>query len=50
MNLSETHGSITPGKRANLIVTKPIPSYQYLPYAFGSDLIERVMIEGEFVR
>lgn len=50
MNLSDSHGSITAGKRANLIVTKAIPSYQYLPYAFGSDLIERVMIEGQFVR
>ncbi|MCK5637541.1 MAG: imidazolonepropionase [Flavobacteriaceae bacterium] len=49
MNLSKTHGSITKGKKANLIITKPIPSYNYLPYAFGSNLIDKVMIEGEFI-
>jgi imidazolonepropionase len=42
-------GSITPGKKANLIFTKPIPSLAYLPYSFGSNLIDRVMINGEFV-
>ncbi|MDC7995524.1 imidazolonepropionase [Altibacter sp. HG106] len=46
MGLSETHGSITPGKRANLIITKPIPSYGFLPYAFGSNLIDRVILNG----
>ena len=49
MNLSKTHGSITKGKKANLIITKPIPSYNYLPYAFGSNLIDKVMIEGKFI-
>jgi imidazolonepropionase len=49
MNLSPSHGSITRGKRASLILTKPIPSYGYLPYAFGSNLIERVMINGSFI-
>lgn len=47
MGISETHGSITIGKKANLIITKPIPSYYQLPYAFGSNLIDAVMIEGE---
>ena len=47
MGISETHGSITIGKKANLIVTKPIPSYYQLPYAFGSNLIDSVFIEGE---
>lgn len=46
MGLGEELGSITPGKRANLIFTKPIPSLAYLPYAFGSNLIEKVMING----
>jgi len=46
MNLSETHGSITKGKKANLIITKPIPSYGFLPYAFGSNLIDAVLIDG----
>ncbi|MFV8346123.1 imidazolonepropionase [Flavobacterium sp. ZB4P13] len=47
MGISETHGSITVGKKANLILTKPIPSYYQLPYAFGSNLIDTVLIEGE---
>lgn len=47
MGISETHGSITIGKKANLILTKPIPSYYQLPYAFGSNLIDTVLIEGE---
>jgi imidazolonepropionase len=47
MGISETHGSITIGKKANLIITKPIPSYYQLPYAFGSNLIETVLLEGE---
>ena len=46
MGISETHGSITIGKKANLIITKPISSYFQLPYAFGSNLIETVIIEG----
>ena len=46
MGISETHGSITIGKKANLIITKPISSYYQLPYAFGSNLIEKVIIEG----
>ncbi|HEX8015574.1 MAG TPA: imidazolonepropionase [Flavobacterium sp.] len=47
MGISETHGSITKGKKANLIITKPISSYYQIPYAFGSNLIESVFIEGE---
>jgi imidazolonepropionase len=46
MNISNTHGSITKGKKANLIITKAIPSYAYLPYAFGSNLIDVVFING----
>lgn len=49
MNLSQSHGSITRGKFANLILTQEIPSYGFLPYAFGSNLIEKVMIGGEFL-
>jgi imidazolonepropionase len=47
MGLSETHGSITKNKKANLILTKPISSYYQIPYAFGSNLIESVFVEGE---
>ena len=49
MNLSHSLGSITRGKIANLILTKEIPSYGFLPYAFGSNLIDKVMIRGEFL-
>jgi len=49
MNLSATHGSVTKGKKANLIITKPIPSYGFLPYAFGSHLIDEVIINGKIV-
>lgn len=50
MGISETHGSITTGKKANLIITKPIPSYYQLPYAFGSNLIDTVLIEGKIFK
>jgi imidazolonepropionase len=49
MGVSQTHGSITKGKKANVIITKPISSYSQLPYAFGSNLIDQVIIEGNFV-
>jgi len=47
MGVATTHGSITIGKKANLIITKPISSYYQLPYAFGSNLIDTVLIEGK---
>jgi imidazolonepropionase len=49
MELQNEVGSITVGKKANLIFTKPISSLAYLPYAFSNNLIDKVMIEGEFV-
>ncbi|MCV9928887.1 imidazolonepropionase [Flavobacterium sp. LS1R49] len=47
MGVSDTHGSITVGKKANFILTKSITSYYQLPYAFGTNLIESVFIEGK---
>jgi imidazolonepropionase len=47
MGLENTVGSITPGKKANLIITKEISSYGFLPYAFGSDLIEAIILNGK---
>jgi hypothetical protein len=44
MGVSATHGSITKGKRANIIITKPISSYYQLPYSFGTNLIEKIII------
>jgi imidazolonepropionase len=49
MTLGDRLGSITPGKLANLIITRPVPSLAYLPYSFGTNLIDRVVIRGEFV-
>jgi imidazolonepropionase len=46
LELSETHGSITVGKQANFLITRPIPSLAYIPYAFGVDLVDRVFING----
>jgi len=50
MELENEVGSISVGKRANLIVTKEIPSLAYLPYSFGNNLIDRVMLRGEWVQ
>ena len=50
MDISKTHGSITIGKKANIIITKPLNSIYELPYAFGSNLIDLVIIEGEIVK
>ena len=49
MNISKTHGSISVGKKANLIITKEIPSYGFLPYAFGSNNIDCVYLNGELI-
>lgn len=46
MGISDTHGSITIGKKANLIISKGVSSFYQLPYEFGSDLIDTVIIEG----
>ncbi len=46
MGISNMYGSITKGKKANLIITKEIPSYAFMPYAFGENHIEQVIING----
>lgn len=50
MELEEEYGSIAVGKAANFFITPPIPSLAYLPYAFGSDLVERAFLRGEKVK
>ncbi|MFL0061101.1 imidazolonepropionase [Tenacibaculum maritimum] len=47
MNLSNQVGSITKGKKANFIITKEIPSYGFIPYNFGTNVIESVFINGK---
>lgn len=49
MGLSDSHGSIAIGKKASIIITKSIPSFYQLPYAFGSNLIEMVIIGGKII-
>jgi imidazolonepropionase len=46
MGIEDIAGSITTGKRANLIFTKPLPSLAFMPYSFGTNLIEKVMVSG----
>jgi imidazolonepropionase len=50
MGLSETHGSIARGKVANVYITKKIPSYEFMPYAFGSNLIETIILKGKIIQ
>ncbi len=47
MGLNETHGSIAIGKKANVFITKPIPSVAFIPYYFGGNSIETVILNGK---
>lgn len=49
LELDASLGSITKGKMANVFITKPIPSVAFLPYAFGSNVIETVILGGRVV-
>lgn len=46
MGLQKTHGSITRGKRADLWITKPVSSIEFLPYAYGSSLTAGLVLNG----
>jgi len=47
MEISDTYGSIANGKKANLFITKPMPSIAYLPYSFGETQIETIILNGK---
>ena len=47
MGLEDSHGTVSPGKVANLIVTDPMPDFGYMPYAYGSSQINRVILNGQ---
>lgn len=47
MGLEKELGSITKGKRAHLIITQPVSSWAYLPYSFGENWIQSLLIDGE---
>ena len=49
LNLEDKYGSITKGKTGSVIITKPMPSYEFFMYAYGSDLIDTVIIKGDRV-
>lgn len=49
MEVEQMAGSITVGKKANLLFTKPMPSLAYMPYAFGTNLVDKVMMNGVFI-
>jgi imidazolonepropionase len=47
LELEASHGSIARGKAANLIITEELSSYECLPYFFGQDLVDSVIINGK---
>ncbi len=49
MGIQETHGSITTGKVANVFITKEIPTYDFMPYAYTSNLIDKVILNGKLI-
>ena len=49
MGLQRTHGSITKGKVANLWITEPVPSLEFIPYAYGTSLTAGLVLNGKRV-
>jgi imidazolonepropionase len=49
MGLEKTHGTITIGKKANVMITKPISSLARIPYSFGENSIEQVILGGKVI-
>jgi len=50
MGLSAEYGSIARGKKANMFITTPIPTYEFMPYSFGSNKVETVILNGKVIR
>ncbi|RPH31227.1 MAG: imidazolonepropionase [Bacteroidales bacterium] len=50
LGVSDTHGSIAKGKVANVFITNPIPSYEYIPYSYTSRIIDTVILNGKIIR
>jgi imidazolonepropionase len=50
MGVEQIAGSIAKGKKANVFITKKVPGYEFLPYAYGSDLIDRVVLNGKLIQ
>ncbi len=49
MGISNDYGSIEKGKKANLFITKPIPTYEFMPYAYGSNKVDEVILNGKLI-
>ncbi len=49
LELLLSHGSITKGKIANVFITKKIPSIAFIPYSFGSNCVETVVLNGDLI-
>ncbi|MFZ4520636.1 MAG: imidazolonepropionase [Bacteroidales bacterium] len=49
MGISEDYGSIARGKIANFFITKPIPTYSFMPYAYGSNKAEQIVLNGKLI-
>lgn len=49
MGLSEQLGTITKGKTANVFITNPIPTIEFMPYSYGSNKVDRVILNGELI-
>lgn len=49
MGLSKDYGSIARGKVANVFITRPIPGIEFMPYAFGSNKVETVILNGKVI-
>ena len=49
MGISDTHGSIARGKTANVFLTKPVPSYEFMPYAYTARLVDTVILNGAVI-
>ena len=47
MGVEEELGTIAVGKKANIFITKEIPTYEYMPYYYGSNKAETIIINGE---
>lgn len=50
MNVSEELGSITKGKIANVIITKPMTQLEFMPYYYGANKVEKVILKGKVIR
>lgn len=49
MGISDTHGSIAKGKVANVFITKPIPTYEFIPYSYTSKIVDIVILNGKII-